>query len=142
MMNGQAFIRQSFLAILIGVSACAPMNQGLLDSAQSQVQTRQIQSRAFDTSDVEKTLRAAIGTLQDLGFVVDKADLDIGTVTATKLDGYALRMTVTVRARGKTQVIVRANAQYNLHPVTDPQPYQSFFVALERSMFLSAHAVD
>ena len=142
MTKPQSLIRRSFLALQLCASACAPMNQGLLDSSQSQVQTRQIQSRAFDTSDIEKTLRAAIATLQDLGFVVDKADLDIGTVTATKLDGYALRMTVTVRARGKAQVIVRANAQYNLHPVTDPQPYQSFFVALERSMFLSAHSVD
>lgn len=121
---------------------CVPMNQRLLDSEQSQLQTRQIQSRAFDTTDIEKTLRAAIATLQDLGFVVDKADLDLGTVSATKLDGYALRMTVTVRAKGKSQVVVRANAQYNLHPVTDPQPYQSFFVALERAMFLSAHSVD
>jgi hypothetical protein len=142
MTNAGSFIRQFFLVLLMGASACAPMNQGLLDSTQSQVQTRQIQSRAFDTSDIEKTLRAAIATLQDLGFVVDKADLDIGTVTATKLDGYSLRMTVTVRSRGKSQVIVRANAQYNLHPVADPQPYQSFFVALERSMFLSAQAVD
>jgi hypothetical protein len=51
-------------------------------------------------------------------------------------------MTVTVRNRGNSQVIVRANAQYNLSPVTDPKPYQNFFVALERSMFLSAHSVD
>lgn len=138
----RSFIQLSCLMLLVGASACVPVNQNLLDSSQSQLQTRQIQSRAFDTSDIEKTLRAAIATLQDLGFVVDKADLDIGTVTATKLDGYSLRMTVTVRGRGKSQVIVRANAQYNLHPVTDPQPYQSFFVALERSMFLTAQAVD
>ncbi len=130
------------VVLLVSLFGCVPAQQRLLDSAQSQVQTRQIQSRAFDTSDIEKTLRAAIATLQDLGFVVDKADLDLGTVTATKLDGYALRMTVTVRAKGKMQVVVRANAQYNLHAVTDPQPYQSFFVALERAMFLSAQSVD
>jgi hypothetical protein len=142
MTQTRSVIQLSCLMLIVGASACVPVNQNLLDSSQSQLQTRQIQSRAFDTPDIERTLRAAIATLQDLGFVVDKADLDIGTVTATKLDGYSLRMTVTVRARGKSQVIVRANAQYNLHPVTDPQPYQSFFVALERSMFLSAHAVD
>lgn len=137
-----SFFQALALVFLASSVGCVPMNQRLLDSEQSQLQTRQIQSRAFDTTDIEKTLRAAIATLQDLGFVVDKADLDLGTVTATKLDGYALRMTVTVRARGKSQVVVRANAQYNLHPVTDPQPYQSFFVALERAMFLSAHSVD
>jgi hypothetical protein len=134
---------QLIVAVFIfGSEGCVPVNNRLLDSEQSQLQTRQIQSRAFDTRDIEKTLRAAIATLQDLGFVVDKADLDLGTVSATKLDGYALRMTVTVRAKGKSQVVVRANAQFNLHPVTDPQPYQSFFVALERAMFLGAHSID
>jgi hypothetical protein len=138
LLSGVPFI----FASLVLVSGCVPVNSRILDSEQSQIQTRQIQSRAFDTGDVEKTLRAAIATLQDLGFVIDKADLGVGAVTATKLDGYALRMTVTVRNRGNSQVIVRANAQYNLSPVTDPKPYQNFFVALERSMFLSAHSVD
>lgn len=118
------------------------MHEGILDSEQSQVQLRSIQSRAFDTSDREKTLRAVIATLQDLSFVVDKADLELGSVSATKLDGYSLRMTVSVRARGKSQTLVRANAQYNERPVIDPQPYQSFFAALARAMFLSANAVD
>ena len=87
-------------------------------------------------------MRAVISTLQDLGFVLDKADLSLGTVSATKLDGYALRMTVTVRPRGADAMLVRANAQMNTTPITDPAPYQSFFQALERSIFLSKHYVD
>ena len=118
------------------------MQNRILDSEQSQVQLRQIQSRAFDTTEREKLLRTIIATLQDLSFVVDKADLGLGTVSATKLDGYALRMTVSTRPRGNTQTIVRANAQFNNRPVTDPQPYQQFFIALERAMFLTAHSVD
>ena len=56
-------------------------------------------------------------------FVIDKADLELGTVTATKLDGYALRMSVSVRPRGTKQLIVRANGQYQEEAVTDPAPY-------------------
>jgi hypothetical protein len=124
--------------------ACTPIHEQILDTreSESQVQLRQIQSRIFDTADKEKTLRTVIATLQDLSFVIDKADLMLGTVTATKLDGYAMRMTVTVRARGASQMVVRANAQLNTTPVTDPLPYQSFFAALERAMFLAAHSVD
>ena len=70
-----------------------------LDVGSDQVQLRQIQSRAFDTTDKAKTLRTVIAVLQDLGFVIDKADLELGTVTATKLDGYALRMSVSARSR-------------------------------------------
>ncbi len=113
-----------------------------LDVGTDQVQIRQIQSRAFDTTDREKTLRTVISTLQDLGFVVDKADLGLGTVTATKLDGYALRMSVSVRPRNAKQLLVRANAQYQEEAVTDPGPYQSFFASLAKGMFLTAQNID
>ena len=124
------------------VGGCSSTQERLLDSESSQVELRSIQTRSFDTTDKEKTLRTVMSTLQDLGFVLDKADLTLGTVSATKLKGYALRMTVTVRNRGRTQLLVSANAQYNIHPVTDPQPYQQFFTSLGKAMFLTAHQVD
>ncbi len=124
------------------VAGCATTQQRLLDSDSSQVQLRSIQTRAFDVTDKEKTLRTVMSTLQDLGFVIDKADATLGTVSATKLKNYALRMTVTVRPRGETQLLVRANAQYNVNPVTDPEPYQQFFISLEKAMFLTAHQAD
>ena len=74
--------------------------------------------------------------------MVDNANATLGSVSATKLDGYALRMTVTLRPRGESQILVRASAQYNLTPVEDPLPYQQFFNALEQAMFLTAHEVD
>jgi hypothetical protein len=128
---------------LIGLSGCQTTSSSqLLKADQSQVQTRNIQTRAFDTTDKNKTLRTVISTLQDLGFVVDKADEVLGSVSATKLDGYQLRITVTVRPRGQTQLLVRANAQYNLTAVEDPEIYQDFFTSLGKSMFLTAHNVD
>ena len=135
----------SFLIILISICfwvGCATTQERLLDSDASQVQLRSIQTRAFDTTDKEKTLRTVMATLQDLGFVLDKADAILGTVSATKLNNYSLRMTVTIRPRGETQLLVRANAQYNVKPVYDPEPYQQFFVSLEKAMFLAAHQVD
>lgn len=124
------------------VVGCAPSTSAVMETSQSAVALRSFQQRAFDTSDKEKTLRTVIATLQDLSFVVDKADMDLGTVSATKLSGYLLRMTVTVRPRGETQMLVRANAQYMDKAVEEPKPYQDFFVALEKSMFLTAHQVD
>jgi len=74
---------------------------------------RSMQSRRFETNDKIKTLRTVMATLQDLGFVIDKADDVLGSVSATKLDRYALRITVNVRpyGEGENQLIVRANAQ-------------------------------
>jgi hypothetical protein len=51
-------------------------------------------------------------------------------------------MTVTVKPHGQKQLAVRANAQYNVTAVEDPEPYQQFFVALEKAMFLTAHEAD
>lgn len=125
-----------------GLVACAPSTKAVMETDQSAVELRSYQQRAFDTTDKEKTLRTVISTLQDLSFVIDKADLELGTISATKLSGYELRMTVTVRPRGATQMLVRANAQYKAHAVEEPKPYQDFFTSLEKAMFLTAHEVD
>lgn len=108
----------------------------------NQVELRSYQTRAFDTTDKEKMLRAVIATLQDLGFVIDQADEDIGSVTGTKISGYKIRMTVISRPRGEKQIAVRANAYYNVKPIEDPAPYQDFFTSLEKALFLTAHQVD
>ena len=125
------------------VSGCvATMKEQVLDTtSESQLQKRSYQTRAFDTTDKQKVLRATISTLQDMGFVIDRADATLGSVSATKLDVYLLKITVSVRPRGQ-QMIVRANAQYNLTPVEDPKPYQDFFNSLSKSLFLQAQEVD
>lgn len=138
-------VRQLGVVFLLGalVTACQTDSRSqVLQTTHSQVQIRQIQSRAFDTIDRERALRTIIATMQDLGFVIDKADSVLGTVSGTKLDGYALRLTVTIRPRGETQLLVRANAQYNIQAVEDPEPYQQFFAALDKSLFLTGQQVD
>lgn len=116
--------------------------QQVLAVGSSPVQLRQFQARQFDTNDRDRVLRSVIATLLDLGFVVDEADPVLGLVSATKLDGYALRMTVTTVPRGTNRTAVRANAQYDLEAVEDPLPYQQFFAALEKSLFLAAQDMD
>jgi len=129
------------LCSLLLFSGCANTQTRMLDGAEA-VKLRAIQSRAFDTTDSEKTLRVIIATMQDLGFVIDKADLELGSVSGTKLDKYHLEMTVSVRPRSTDQLIVRANAQYALKAVEDEGPYQDFFAALSKSLFLEAHFVE
>ena len=142
MKSAQLNLILSLLLPLAFIVGCQSSTNQLLASGESQVQLRSIQSRAFDTTDREKMLRTIMATLQDLGFVIDNADETLGSVSATKLDRYALRMTVIIRPRGQTQMTVRANAQYQRRAVEDPEPYQQFFDALGKAMFLTAHEVD
>jgi len=135
--------RYIFLILIFAhLSGCASQNSRLLAS-DSQVQTRSIQTRSFDTNDKALVARNVISTLQDMNFVIDKADLDLGTISATKLSGYQIKMTVTVRTRRNgLQLLVRANARYNLETIVDPEMYQDFFNALGKSLFLAANDVE
>ena len=132
------------VGLILGMTlfACAGKQKSILETRESQVKLRSIQSRVYDTADRDRLLRTIIATLQDLAFVIDDADVTLGTVSGTKLSGYYMRMTVSIRPRGERQTIVRSNAQYNLMLIEDPEPYQAFFSSLSKALFLEAHLVD
>lgn len=131
----------AILASMLLLSGCATTNQRVLDAGdETQLQKRSYQSRTFDTADKERVLRATISTLQDLGFVIDRSDLILGSISGTKLERNQVKITVSVRPKGNDRMLVRANAQFNITPIEDPKHYQDFFASLEKSLFLSANA--
>jgi hypothetical protein len=125
--------------LLLASCATTPAN---VAGAGTQLETRQIQTREYDTLDKAMTMRSVIATLQDLGFTIDQADAELGTVTATRLHDYTMRMTVTVVQKGEQRIAVRANARIDESSVTDAATYQDFFVVLDKAMFLTLHKVD
>lgn len=132
------FVTICLLFCLTFISACA--TTGALDNPQqSQVQTRNYQTKSFDTSNKNNVLRNVIATMQDLGFIIEKADETLGTISGYSFTSKTT-MTVTVRQQGQ-QCIVRANAEYNNRAVTEPLAYQNFFNALSQSLFLTANDV-
>lgn len=131
----------SLLFVMLTVSSCVSTN-GAITTSGSQLQQRQIQTREYDTLDKRGTLRSVLAALQDLGFVIDKADYELATITGTRLRDYTIRMTVTVRERGTERIAVRANASLNEKQIDDPRAYQDFFAVLDKSMFLTLHEVD
>ncbi len=89
---------------------------------------RAVQSEVFEVADKSRTLRHVLATLQDLGFVVDEVEGEMGIVSATKLDGYVMRLTVTVRPRGDKHMVVRASGEFNNQAVSDAEPYAIFLM--------------
>ncbi len=128
--------------VLVPAGGCVSTQERLLDSDTSQLQLRSFQSRAFETTDQMKTLRTVMLTLQDLGFVLTSGEAGLGSVTASKWNRGLMVITVSVRPRGETQMLVRANCQIDKERVDDPVPYQMFFSALAKAMFLEAHEVE
>ena len=130
------------LMVVLGIAGCAETQKKILETNESQVKLRSMQSRVFDITDQNLLLRIIIATFQDLGFVIDDAEETLGTVSGTKLSGYVLRMTVSIRPRGTRQMIVRSSLQFNLQTIEDPEPYQYFFSTLSKALFLEAQPIE
>lgn len=134
---------QSFVVLTLLSSACtAPKpSTNLLAPSEAQTKLRSIQSRTFELSDRLVALRGVMSVLQDLGFVIERANDELGLVTGAKfaepnyLDVVAI--TVTVRPQEGGKFLVRVNAIYNNKPIDDAEVYQNFFAALERSLFVN-----
>lgn len=138
-------LRLACLALLSpALCACQfDSRQQVLATTNTQAAQRAISTRAFDTGDRDKVFQAAVSSLQDLGFVVDRADGVLGTVSATRYGGGLVRFTVTLRpGGGGARTIVRASGQLNQYELSDPAPFQRFFEALSQALFLQANAID
>lgn len=137
---GKSILLLSTVAIVF--SGCGMMNsKDMIVENSQQLELRSYQIKKYDKSKILVS-RAVMSSLQDLNFIIDKADLATGTITATKIvKGASMRMTVVVRELNDKNVQVRTNAQFssfNSMPeaVTDPEMYQSFYAALDKAIFL------
>ncbi|OQW60935.1 MAG: hypothetical protein BVN28_08325 [Nitrospira sp. ST-bin4] len=128
------------LAMLCG---CVPPQPGpeLLAPTEAQMKIRSAQTRAFDVKDRQVAMRSVIAALQDLGFIIERANEALGLVSAARFaePNYydMLGVTVTVRPQADGRMMIRANAIYNNKPIEDPKVYQNFFATLERSLFVT-----
>ncbi|MBL7998958.1 MAG: hypothetical protein JNL32_10015 [Candidatus Kapabacteria bacterium] len=71
---------------LLGIAGCTVINypNQQTQTQQSQLQTRQVQQREYDTNDVKLVMKAVLNTLQDDGFIVKNAVVDLGLLSASK----------------------------------------------------------
>ncbi len=125
---------------LYGCTAPEPRRE-LFAPTDAQMKIRSAQSRTFEVKDRMVAMRGVIAALQDLGFIIERANEPLGLVTAARFaePNYydVLGVTVTVRPQEDGKTLIRANAIYNNKPIEDPKVYQNFFAAVERSLFLT-----
>ncbi len=128
--------------VLLVQGCVAPQpSQDLLAPTEAQMKLRSFQTRTFDATDRKVAMRGVIAALQDLGFIIERANEPLGLVTAARFaesnTSSVVGITVTVRPQKDGRMMVRANAIYNSTPIEDPKVYQNFFATLERSLFIS-----
>jgi hypothetical protein len=143
-MTGKPWVFGSLVIVLcLLLSGCETPEtpKDLLAPTEAQLKLRTLQTRTFDVTDRNLAIRAVIASLQDLGFIIERANDSLGLVTAARFaePNYydVVSVTVTVRQHTPEKLTVRVNAIYNNKPIDDPKVYQNFFVALERSIFVA-----
>ena len=127
------------LALLAGCASPPSEPIDLLAPTEEQMKIRNLQTRTFDVTDRVVAMRGVIQALQDLGFIIERANEPLGVVTGARFaePNYydVVGVTVTVREAGEGRITIRANAIFNNQPITDPEVYRNFFATLERSFF-------
>ena len=138
--NAWGIIVIAGLSFMLGCATPEP-SQDLLAPTEAQMKIRSVQTRTFDVKDRQAAMRAVIAALQDLGFIIERANEPLGLVTAARFaePNYydVVGVTVTVRPETNGRMMIRANAIYNNKPIEDPKVYQNFFATLERSLFVT-----
>jgi hypothetical protein len=135
--------KKLLLAGLLALQGCvAPQpSPDLLAPTDAQMKLRSFQSRTFEVTDRKVAMRGVIAALQDLGFIIERANEPLGLVTAARFaepDNLSVvGVTVTVREQSGGRMLVRANAIFNHTPIDDPKVYQNFFATLDRSLFIN-----
>jgi hypothetical protein len=135
--------RIAAIAIGLALGACkAPEpSPTLLAPTAEQTKLRSYQSRTFDLGDRLTAMRGVMGVLQDLGFIIERANEPLGLVTAARFaePNYSdvVGVTVLVRPEEGGRMLIRVNAIFDNRPIVDPEVYRNFFAALERSLFVT-----
>jgi hypothetical protein len=140
--KGTIWKKLLLVGLLLTQGCVAPRpSQDLLAPTDAQMKLRSFQSRTFDVTDRKVAMRGVIAALQDLGFIIERANEPLGLVTAARFaepDNLSVvGVTVTVRPQADGRMLVRANAIFNHTPVDDPKVYQNFFATLDRSLFIN-----
>ena len=65
----------------LAISGCAPIDR---EPALTQLQVREIQTREFETMDVKLVMKGMMNVLQDDGYIIKNAVLDLGLLSAEK----------------------------------------------------------
>ncbi|MDF2549405.1 MAG: hypothetical protein K0S07_472 [Chlamydiales bacterium] len=67
---------------LLTVVGCAPHDDS--EPVLSQMELRQIQTKSFNSVDMKNVMKVMLSVLQDDGYIVKNANLDLGLISATK----------------------------------------------------------
>ncbi len=82
MTNNKFYKLGSVFCVLLLISACAASTPP--PPKKTQLQIREFQTKVFEVDDQLMVMKAMINVLQDDGYIVENANVDLGLITASK----------------------------------------------------------
>ncbi|HIJ72754.1 MAG TPA: hypothetical protein HPP83_01515 [Candidatus Hydrogenedentes bacterium] len=166
MKRGLTFI---FLTAVVAFGCVS--NDGPGQGPATQLDMRHFQTRSYATTDVRMAMKAMLNVLQDLGFMVNSADADLGLITAEKWANIEHTKKAVKRAQKDevplaASVVLECTANVSVHGdqcrvrvtfqkkllgtngavmearvVDDAAFYQEFFGKVDKSIFLQREGI-
>lgn len=79
---------QKFITLLVltcfFLQGCVSIPEGAFKLQQSSLEIRKMQTRKFDTKNEVELLSAGAAQLQDMGYIIDETEKDVGLIVASK----------------------------------------------------------
>ncbi len=70
--------------LILFLVGCASIPKDFLKLPEDSLQSRQQQTKEYDTTNEEEVIAACAGVLQDLGFMIDNSESELGLVVGSK----------------------------------------------------------
>ena len=128
-------LRLAGAALALSLITAAPACAGLPFATSPEPAQPTSHTRDFASSDLHRARRLAIATLQDLGFALENADNETGTLIASRLDTHPLRLKVTISAKSETEITAAVSTAYANTELADPGPANALFAAYGAALF-------
>ena len=104
------------ISLLVIVFAIGCATTGVTPT-KTQLQIREFQTRSYETNDVKMVMKAMLNVLQDDGFIVKNANVELGFLTATKEvdveskgEAFVAALFLGTQARWKKNSIIESTA--------------------------------
>lgn len=76
---------KTLIIAIIALAGCTVVSrQQNTQGEKTQLEVREFQTRTYDTNNVKLIMKALVNTLQDDGFIIKNAVVDLGLISATK----------------------------------------------------------
>ena len=118
-----------FLGLIL--TGCNTIPKDAFKLTESNLESRNLQSRAFDTTNEVELLSAGISVLQDMGYQIDESEKNLGLITASKTadasDAGQMLGAIFLSALSGAYVPIEDNQKITVSFVTIPKSDNKFY---------------